>query len=64
MLQVNSGLESMGIRNDGWLRLFLNRHLMEQRGPAFWLELALMMPRHSTILGASKRDIPYAVEAS
>ena len=33
----------MGIRNDGWLRLFLDRHLMEQRGPVFWLELVLMM---------------------
>jgi hypothetical protein len=40
----------MGIRSDGWLRLFLNLHLMEQRGPVFRLELALMMPRHSTIL--------------
>ena len=44
----------MGIRNDGWLRLFLNQHLMDKRGPVFWLELVLMMVVTAPFWWASK----------
>ena len=40
----------MGIRNDGWLRLFLNRHLMEQRGACVLARTNSDDARHSTIL--------------
>lgn len=46
--------ESTEIRNDGWSRQFLKWHLMEQRGPVFWLELVLMMLVTAPFRWASK----------